>query len=300
MNKRKLLLVALSLCMVAILAMGGTLAYLTDTDAKTNVFTVGNVNIEQNEKDREGNDYVNNQKLFPIVDDKKDDAGFHMGKNYVDKIVTVTVEKGSEDCYVRTFLAIPAKLDDGPLAFDASENILHWNGMSANDSFKAANMNMDNDWYWTPSWTNDWPVAGTFNGQQTKNWNGYYTEIDGVGYNVYVATHKGILSAQQTTAPTLLGVYLDQKVNSFIDDAGNTVFYYVDEAGEKIIIDFDLSKKFNILVKTEAVQAQGFEDAIYALDSAFGYVGEHDPFGGSNITVFPATVDATAAAKAAK
>ena len=68
MNKRKLLLVALSLCMVAILAMGGTLAYLTDTDAKTNVFTVGNVNIEQNEKDREGNDYVNNQKLFPIVD----------------------------------------------------------------------------------------------------------------------------------------------------------------------------------------------------------------------------------------
>ena len=46
MNKRKLLSLALSLSMVAILAVGGTLAYFTDTDAKVNTFTVGNIDIE--------------------------------------------------------------------------------------------------------------------------------------------------------------------------------------------------------------------------------------------------------------
>ncbi|MDO5323968.1 MAG: TasA family protein, partial [Clostridia bacterium] len=45
MNKKKVLVLAVSVCLVAILAIGGTLAYFTDTDAKTNTFTVGNVDI---------------------------------------------------------------------------------------------------------------------------------------------------------------------------------------------------------------------------------------------------------------
>lgn len=49
MNKRKILLLALSLCMVAILAVGGTLAYFTDEATKTNTFTVGNVDIDLTE-----------------------------------------------------------------------------------------------------------------------------------------------------------------------------------------------------------------------------------------------------------
>ena len=35
MSKRKILSLALTLCMVAILAVGGTLAYFQDTDTKT-------------------------------------------------------------------------------------------------------------------------------------------------------------------------------------------------------------------------------------------------------------------------
>ena len=46
MNKRKLLLVAVALMMVAILGFGGTLAYLTDTDHQVNTFTTGNVAID--------------------------------------------------------------------------------------------------------------------------------------------------------------------------------------------------------------------------------------------------------------
>lgn len=46
MNKRKLLTLAMALCMVAILAIGGTLAYFTDTKEATNVITVGSVSAE--------------------------------------------------------------------------------------------------------------------------------------------------------------------------------------------------------------------------------------------------------------
>lgn len=289
MNKRKILLLATALCMVAILALGGTLAFFTDTDNQVNTFTVGKVRIVQNEKDRDGNQFQD-QKMWPIVDDAKDENGYHTGKNYVDKIVTVTVNGDSEPTYLRTYIAIPAQLDDGPTTFDASLNVVHWNGASANDSFGAANDPMDNDWYWTTNLSSDWP-SGT-------EWNGYVTKIDGVDYNVYVATHKGIVAPGVTTGPSLMGVYVDERVD--YDDIG--YFYMVD--GKREPID-DILANFKILVATEAVQSDGFDEltgidnAIYALDSAFGYVGKHCPFGGTIIDVFDATEAATAAAVAA-
>lgn len=49
MKKRKMLLLALAVSMVAILAVGGTLAYFTDTDTAKNTFVVGNIKIKLNE-----------------------------------------------------------------------------------------------------------------------------------------------------------------------------------------------------------------------------------------------------------
>jgi len=49
MSKRKIVIMAMALCMVAILAVGGTLAYFTDTEGATNTFTVGNVDIDLTE-----------------------------------------------------------------------------------------------------------------------------------------------------------------------------------------------------------------------------------------------------------
>jgi len=301
MNKRKLMLVALSLCMVAILAMGSTLAYLTDTDNRINTFTVGKVDIEQNEKDRNGNEFKD-QKIYPVVDDEgAGDDGYHHGKNYVDKIVTVTVDEDSEPAYVRTYIAIPADLDDGPETFDAGANILHWNGASANDKKDAYNTGTvgDNDWYWTPSFGDDWP--------NDTEWNGYQMTIGegetAIRYNVYVATHKSIVANGATTAPSLMGVYLDRKVNC---DANGKYFYIDEDTKERVDINFDLSGDIEVLVATEAVQAKGFDElgradaAIYALDSAFGYVGDHCPFGGKDLDPYDATEAATDAAKAAK
>lgn len=46
MNKRRILAIAMSLCIVAILAVGASLAYFTDTKSAENTFTVGNVSID--------------------------------------------------------------------------------------------------------------------------------------------------------------------------------------------------------------------------------------------------------------
>lgn len=104
MNIKKILLIAV--CLVAVVGMSvmGTLAYLTDTTAVVNTFTMGNVDIKLDEalvdadgkaltgndagRTEEGNQY----KLIP-------------GKSY-DKDPTVTVIKGSEESYVRMLVTM--------------------------------------------------------------------------------------------------------------------------------------------------------------------------------------------------
>ena len=73
MSKRKILLLALSACMVAILAVGGTLAYFTDvSDVKRNVFTVGDVEIELTEPNWEAEGKEEAEDVYPGEALKKD------------------------------------------------------------------------------------------------------------------------------------------------------------------------------------------------------------------------------------
>lgn len=65
MSKRKIVLLASALCMVAILAIGGTLAYFTDNDKATNTFTVGNVSIELTEPNWEGSGSQDAPEVYP-------------------------------------------------------------------------------------------------------------------------------------------------------------------------------------------------------------------------------------------
>ena len=61
MTKKKILVLALTIAMVAILAVGGSLAYLTDTKTAKNTFTIGNVKIQLLESSlhRENAGYAN-------------------------------------------------------------------------------------------------------------------------------------------------------------------------------------------------------------------------------------------------
>ena len=102
MSKRKILMLAMSLCMVAILAVGGTLAYFVDTETATNTFTVGKVDIQLNEYNADGSAFTNDQVLMPGS----------KTENEIAKIVKVK-NTGKNDAYVWIEVWIPSALDDG-------------------------------------------------------------------------------------------------------------------------------------------------------------------------------------------
>ena len=113
---KKVLLMCTAYALVAALAIGGTLAYLTSEDSDVNVMTMGNVKIEQIEQqyDENGNlvDFEQDKPLYPYVGElgwKNTSANngayrqFTMN-NVVDKYVSVK-NIGTSDAYVRTLIA---------------------------------------------------------------------------------------------------------------------------------------------------------------------------------------------------
>ena len=190
MNKRKIVLLAVALCMAAILGMGSTLAYLTDTETKANIFTVGNVDITLNE-------VFDENKLIPGID--------------VQKEITVT-NVGSEEAYVRVHFAIPALLDSGDPDFLAYANMLHFNF--------GLNSMAPGEWSWfekyeqiskTPD--SDGDVGYPGNGGA---WNTYTANVDGIEYNVYVGTWMTPLApnGNGTTEVAIRKVYLDPALDN--------------------------------------------------------------------------------------
>lgn len=119
MNKRKLMLVAVALCMAAILLAGGTLAYLTDTDTDTNVFTVGNVKIDLHEKNNDGaideayHEWLEDQILMP---------GTKTNNNIAKNVYVENT--GNQPAYIWVEIGVPVELDD---IDNASNNSLHFN-----------------------------------------------------------------------------------------------------------------------------------------------------------------------------
>lgn len=91
MSKKSLLL-CVSLVLTLALGLGGTLAFLTDTDAKVNTFTIGNVDIKLNEN------YEDGATLMPGVD--------------VTKTASIA-NTGSSDAYVFMTVAVPAATLNG-------------------------------------------------------------------------------------------------------------------------------------------------------------------------------------------
>ena len=180
----------MAICLVAVIAViaiaGSSLAYLADTDAEDNVFTVGNIKIDLWENFDE-----NYAELMPTTG--KDDNGDII--NAVEKEVFVYNE-GKNDAYVRVHIAIPQILDNGDPTFDASRNVLHFNYAKENVG--------EGKWDWSKT------AGAPYEGE----WNFYTAEIDGVWYNVYVVTYEGILAPGTSTVDAMHQVYLDSKVSS--------------------------------------------------------------------------------------
>lgn len=103
MKTKNFLMLALSLCLVAIIAVGGTLAYFTTTTKpKENVFTAGQVAIDLVDEA-----YVpagHDDEGWAIDPDGTQDGGEHYTNvqpgNTIGKRVGVTLGEDSLDCYV--------------------------------------------------------------------------------------------------------------------------------------------------------------------------------------------------------
>lgn len=81
MNKRKILLLVALLSMVAILGVGGTLAYFTAEDTATNTFTVGNVKIDLTEPNWVTSGSGDAPEVYPGEALTKDPTVTNTGKN---------------------------------------------------------------------------------------------------------------------------------------------------------------------------------------------------------------------------
>ena len=93
--KMKIMAAALAICMMATLVVGMSLAYFTDTDSKTNTFTVGNVDITLTEPSWLGDTSEDAVRLIP-------------GKT-IAKDPTITVAQGSQTAY--TFMKVELSAD---------------------------------------------------------------------------------------------------------------------------------------------------------------------------------------------
>lgn len=172
--KKKILAIAMVVAVLATAIVGMTLAYFTDTDRETNVFTTGNVQIDLWEN------FTQESELIPATGSAQDGTL----QNGVEKEVFVT-NTGSMDAYVRVHIAIPAVLDNPD---NAGMNVLHFNYRSESVAEGLWNWSTDLD---------------------ANDWNFYTTTIDGIEYNVYVVTYESILAPDADTVDAMHQVYLD-------------------------------------------------------------------------------------------
>lgn len=247
--KKKILALSVCVVMLAVAIVGGTLAYFTDTDDATNVFTVGNVDITLVEN------FTQNSKLLPGS----------QTKNNIPKEVKIELNAGSEDAYVWYEWYIPSALDstDGSTG---TNNVVHVNSAGSTwDKYSG------NAAYWPEGQTAALPLEQTWDHDPEVELGievgpeGYFeqVEIDGINYNKYVVLYHGVLEAGEETSVAMTQVYLDSKVDSAVG-ADGTTYYTIN--GDRITYDFTQGVK--IIVRAYGIQAAGFND-VYAAYTAY-------------------------------
>lgn len=222
---KKIIAVALVLSVTAAASIAGTVAYLTADDSDVNVMTLGNVKIQQIEQERDENgelqDFTQAKPAYPAVGPVEwADTGVTVNeteyKVFTDELKNVvdkivTVKNtGLSEAYVRTLIAIEA-----PEGF--------------NDDLVHVNVNQDE-------------------GITQSAWE--YITVNGIRYVYTCFTYAEPLKAGETSAPSLLQVFLDSQTTN--------------EDCEK------LGDEWDIRVISQAVQTQGFDDTATALDTGFG------------------------------
>lgn len=268
--KKKLTAIFLCVALIAVAAVGASLAYFTDTDKATNTFTVGSVKIELIESTfhREGNDnsgdtsipdptwtaagmtYVTDgHKAFTDKEIQDDAEGYarylaQRGTNMVPgrnaAKCPYVINTGSHDAYIRIRVMVPS---------------------AANNDFVA----VKDGGVITNQWCSTSMGSGEFMKDPEAKWNnapfitlkGYTDPDTKVVYDVYTFVRNQPLAAGKMT---------EWNVWNFIglDKTADSADIQKAVAAGAISALNDGTFTLNVLVQADAIQAEGFADAVAA------------------------------------
>ena len=245
---KKKILMALSLVSVALLSIGGTVAFLSDKETSASTYSAGNVDIVLNN----ANGKTGEIRLVPGVDE------------YLNTSVT---NQGEEDAYVWVKVAIPTTLDQKTNAYD---NLLHWNpnGKYLDVTYENPKYDVEGEADVTYDQTWRYPVEynadGSIKEDAAGNWVYVFDveEIDGVEYNVYTFLYNGVLEAGESTGELLKKTYLDARIDyvEADDHDGEYAGWAFVKNGVVTPLNHDFSKSSSLIIKAYAMQVEGFAD----------------------------------------
>jgi predicted ribosomally synthesized peptide with SipW-like signal peptide len=228
--KKKILTLALVVALIAIM-VGGTLAYFTADDEVTNTFTIGSVKIEIWENGKETNDDTISFTK-PLTPIVKTNPS--EDESYQAKVIKVK-NTGVNDAYIRTHIAIPTALVNY-LVLDVDAT----------------------------GWTK---LADST------------AKVGEVDYTVYTYDYNTAVVSDAFTTELLKGVYLAADVDLQEDANGNLLFVKKANGAVSENSGFVAHTKtatgytstvINVLVASQAIQAQGFDaGATAALNTGF-------------------------------
>ncbi|MBQ8508166.1 MAG: hypothetical protein IJ466_12150 [Clostridia bacterium] len=275
---KRVIVLCVAVAVMVTVIVTGSVAYFTDSVAATgNMIRSGSLDIVQYEMERGTGgtlvDFSQDKALLPSVSTSESDSvtvnaqlklggndvdknisnvSFVMEKgnpqNYVDKIVCVE-NTGTLPTYVRTFVAVPTNYVGG-----VKTEWIH------------LDFNADPNSGWTLL-KEDGTTPNIIPNQ----------EIDGVIYDIYVATSTRSLAAgtkekPSISNPSLVGFYMDSRVSN---ENGNFVYINGDN---RTILWPTSNQSIEILVKTEAAQANYFDEFVETAAEGSPYHGRNAAF----------------------
>ncbi len=294
---KKVLLMCTAYVLVAALAIGGTIAYLTSEDSDVNVMTLGNVSIAQHEYERatktdgsyetkeidgvtsyELKEFTQAKPLYPAteIDANGNPYNYGAGDYGPTRVKMSQVDShGSMDVFVNenaidkfvtventgktdAYVRTIIAMEIGSLTEARFDEVIKTSSfMTAQGVWKVTDIGIVEI-----GGNNYYIIEYVYNGAKA---------LGGVHEN-------GVLPAGDTTYPSLAQVYMTGSATN--------------EDVEKI--DGNNNGTYDILVLSQAVQAAGFENAQTALDTAFGKSSEKaaEWFGGITIPNVLASVTA--------
>lgn len=236
--KKKILSLCLVVALAATAVIGGTLAYFTDTDTETNVFTAGDIAIDIEE-------------IFPEDELMPGTAT----DNNLQKEVYVK-NTGSNDAYMWIEVLIPAALDTPS---DASQNDLHFNYYDTYFDAYGSPVVCSSAVAKANGYTGPQFVINEVNMGEVEMADANGTNVK---YNRYLHyTENDTAKAKnEKTAALLAQVYMDKDVEQCTDDHANCL----------VLKDgTHYTGSWELVINAYGIQSQGFDTIAEAINAYY-------------------------------